>query len=64
MIAELTVTSGLGSSFDYMGWIGMEWNWPRLCGIFVIILCLCDHTYDMLKLNLMGSFSLQPQSSQ
>jgi hypothetical protein len=30
----------------------------------VITLCLCGHTYDMLKLNLMGSFSLQPQSSQ
>jgi hypothetical protein len=42
----------------------MEWNWPSLCGIFVITLCLCDHTYDMLKLNLRGSFSLQPQSSQ
>jgi hypothetical protein len=34
------------------------------CGIFVITLCLCGHTYDMLKLNLMGSSSLQPQSSQ
>jgi hypothetical protein len=42
----------------------MEWNWPSLCGIFVITLCLCGHTYDMLKLNLMGSFSLQPQTSQ
>jgi hypothetical protein len=42
----------------------MEWNWPSLCGIFVITLCLCGHTYDMIKLNLMGSFSLQPQSSQ
>jgi hypothetical protein len=30
----------------------------------VITLCLCGHTYDMLKLNLMGSFSLQPQSNQ
>jgi hypothetical protein len=30
----------------------------------VITLCLCGHTYDMLKLNLRGSFSLQPQSSQ
>jgi hypothetical protein len=42
----------------------MEWNWPSLCGIFMITLCLCGRTYDMLKLNLMGSFSLQPQSSQ
>jgi hypothetical protein len=42
----------------------MEWNWPSLGGIFVITLCLCGHTYDMLKLNLMGSFRLQPQSSQ
>jgi hypothetical protein len=42
----------------------MKWNWPSLCGIFVITLCLCDHIYDMLKLNLMGNFSLQPQSSQ
>jgi hypothetical protein len=41
----------------------MEWNWPSLCGIFVITLYLCGHTYDMLKLNLMGSFNLQPQSS-
>jgi hypothetical protein len=41
----------------------MEWNWPSLSGIIVITLCLCGHTYDMLKLNLMGSFSLQPQSS-
>jgi hypothetical protein len=64
MIAELVVTSGLGSSFYLMGWMGMEWNWPSLCGIFVITLCLCGHTYDMLKLNFMGSFSLQPQSSQ
>jgi hypothetical protein len=30
----------------------------------VITLCLCGHTYDMLKHNLKGSFSLQPQSSQ
>jgi hypothetical protein len=30
----------------------------KFCGIFVIILCLCGHTYDMLKLNLMGSSSL------
>jgi hypothetical protein len=36
----------------------------KFCGIFVIILCLCGHTYDMLELNLMGSSSLQPQSSQ
>ncbi len=64
MIAELAVTSNLGSSFDQMGWMGMERNWPSLCGIFVITLCLCDHTYDMLKLNLRDSFSLQPQSSQ
>jgi hypothetical protein len=42
----------------------MEWNRPCPCGIFVITLCLCGHTYDMLKLSLMGSFSLQPQSSQ
>ena len=42
----------------------MEWNCPSLCEIFVITLCLCGLTYDMLKLNLMGSFSLQPQSSQ
>jgi hypothetical protein len=42
----------------------MEWNWPSLCVIFVTNLCLCGHTFDMLKLNLMGSFSLQPQSSQ
>jgi hypothetical protein len=27
-------------------------------------LCLCGHTYVMLKLNVMGSFSRQPQSSQ
>jgi hypothetical protein len=33
----------------------MEWNWPSLCGIFVITLCLCRHTYDLLQLNLMGS---------
>jgi hypothetical protein len=32
----------------------MGWNWPSLCGIFVTTLCLCGHTYDMLKLNLMG----------
>jgi hypothetical protein len=25
MIADLTVTSGLGSSFDYMVWFGWEW---------------------------------------
>jgi hypothetical protein len=25
---------------------------------------MCGHTYDMLELNLRGSFSLQPQSSQ
>jgi hypothetical protein len=64
MIVELAVISGLGSSFDLIGWMGMEWNWPSLCGIFVITFCLCGHTYDMIKLNLMGSFSLQPQSSQ
>jgi hypothetical protein len=62
MVAELAVTSGLGSSFDKKGW--MEWNWSCLCGIFVITLCLCGHPYHMLKLNLRGSFSLQPQSSQ
>jgi hypothetical protein len=33
-----------GSSFDYMVWMGMRWNWSSLCGIFVITLCLCDHT--------------------
>jgi hypothetical protein len=38
MIAELAVTSSLGSSFDYMG--GWEWDgiWLSLCGIFVITL--------------------------
>jgi hypothetical protein len=25
MIAELVVTSGLGSSFDYLVWFGWEW---------------------------------------
>jgi hypothetical protein len=36
MIAELTVTSGLGSSLEYRAWLwnglGMEWLW--LCNGF------------------------------
>jgi hypothetical protein len=39
MIAELAVTSGLGSSFDKMVWMGMRWFWSSLCGSFVITLC-------------------------
>jgi hypothetical protein len=51
MTAELAVTSGLGSSFDEMVWMGMRWFWSRLCGIFVILcapLCHCDHTLRIL----------------
>jgi hypothetical protein len=43
MIAELAVTSGLGSSFDYLVWLGMVWFWFSLCGNFMIPLCpLCS----------------------
>jgi hypothetical protein len=33
MIAMLAVTGGLGSSFDFMVWMGMGWFWSSLCGI-------------------------------
>jgi hypothetical protein len=39
MIAELTVISGLGSSFEQMIWMGMGWYWSSFCGSFVITLC-------------------------
>jgi hypothetical protein len=55
IIGEFAVTSGLGSSFHYMVWMGMGWYWSSLCGSFVITLCpfviiLCD----ILKFNLIG----------
>jgi hypothetical protein len=50
MIAELAVTSGLG------------WFWSGLYETYVI-LCACVAIL-MFKSNLMGSFSLHPQSSQ
>jgi hypothetical protein len=46
-------------------WVG--WEWSGIGQVFVEslrLLCACVAIpYDMLKLNLMGSFSLQPQSS-
>jgi hypothetical protein len=49
MIAELAVTSGLGSSLDLMVWFGMVWmgygTWRSLCGNFVILCApFVDHT--------------------
>jgi hypothetical protein len=32
MIVVLAVTSGLGSSFDWMVWLGLGWFWSSLCG--------------------------------
>jgi hypothetical protein len=36
MIAELAVTSGLGSSFDQMVWFGCEWIGFGLAYVYVV----------------------------
>jgi hypothetical protein len=51
MIAVLAVTSGLGSSFDYMVWMGMGWFWSSLCGTVWSIEPLLDHTFRLIQHN-------------
>jgi hypothetical protein len=58
MIVELAVTSGLGSSFDYMVWLGMGWYLVKplwnLCDYFVPLCAFVIKICDILKYNLIG----------
>jgi hypothetical protein len=51
MIAMLAVTSGLGSSFVLMVWMGMGWFWSSLCGTVWSIEPLLDHTSGLIQHN-------------